>query len=275
MHRVVFSFLAVLLAASAFAADLTDAQRAAIEARIKPVGESCMEGDNTCGAPAVAASTGPRSGEEVYNTACMACHATGAAGAPKMGDKVAWAPRIKTGNDALYASSIKGKGAMPPKGGNASLGDADVKSPVGLVLCSNVAGGRSQHRKRTLERPEPRIIDQPSCPGRDLALDDRELDKRYPRLVAPDDEHADDPAIDAADPTLQVGQRIAEEIRGEMRADGRRRRKVVSNVIGFCGGATAGRPPTRIQTSPMRKQAACSSAGGVAREVRSLVLFHL
>ena len=82
-----------------------------------------------------------------------------------------------------------------------------------------------------------------------LALDDRELGKRYPRLIAPDDEHADDPAIDAADLTLQVGQRIAEEIRGEMRAEGRRRRKAVSNVIGFCGGATAGRPHTRIQIS--------------------------
>jgi cytochrome c5 len=52
------------------------------------------------------------------------------AGAPKTGDKAAWAPRLKTGKDALYASVIKGKGAMPPKGGNASLADADIKAAV-------------------------------------------------------------------------------------------------------------------------------------------------
>jgi cytochrome c5 len=68
----------------------------------------------------------------------MACHATGAAGAPKLGDKAAWAPRIKTGNEALYASVLKGKGAMPPKGGNAALSDADVKAAADYM----VAGSR-------------------------------------------------------------------------------------------------------------------------------------
>ena len=53
-----------------------------------------------------------------------------------------------------------------------------------------------------------------------LIFNGQELEKRYPRLAAPEDEHADDPAIDAADLTLQVGQRIAEEIRGNMRAEG-------------------------------------------------------
>ena len=77
-----------------------------------------------------------------------------------------------------------------------------------------------------------------------LIFNDQELEKRYPRLTAPEDEHADDPAIDAADLTLQVGQRIAEEIRGTMRAEGRRRRKMTSSVVGVCGGATDGRPST-------------------------------
>ncbi|MEZ5541595.1 MAG: c-type cytochrome [Pseudomonadota bacterium] len=54
--------------------------------------------------------------ETIYNTKCMACHATGAAGAPKVGDKEAWAPRIATGMDALLASATNGKNAMPPKG---------------------------------------------------------------------------------------------------------------------------------------------------------------
>ena len=83
INRIAFSFLAALLACSALAVELTDAQRAAIEERIKPVGESCMAGDSSCGGAAAAVAGGtPRSGEEVYNTACLACHSTGAAGAP-------------------------------------------------------------------------------------------------------------------------------------------------------------------------------------------------
>ena len=64
----------------------------------------------------------------------MACHGTGVAGAPKFGDKAAWAPRIKQGKDALHASALKGKGAMPPKGGNASLSDDAVKAAVDYMV---------------------------------------------------------------------------------------------------------------------------------------------
>ena len=58
----------------------------------------------------------------------------GVAGAPKAGDKAAWAPRLKTGIEALYTSSLKGKNAMPPKGGNMSLADADVKAAVDYMV---------------------------------------------------------------------------------------------------------------------------------------------
>ena len=67
-------------------------------------------------------------------TSCMACHATGVAGAPKLGDKAAWAPRIKQGMDTLVQSALKGKGAMPPKGGNASLSDADVRAAIEFMV---------------------------------------------------------------------------------------------------------------------------------------------
>ncbi len=80
-------------------------------------------------APAAAGGDAGK-GKSVYDSSCAACHAAGVAGAPKTGDKAAWAPRLKTGMDALYASVIKGKGAMPPKGGNASLADADIKAAV-------------------------------------------------------------------------------------------------------------------------------------------------
>ena len=79
----------------------------------------------------VAASAG--AGEALYKQACVACHAAGVAGSPKFGDKAAWAPRIKTGLDMLTASAIKGKGAMPPKGGSAAS-DADIRSAVEFMV---------------------------------------------------------------------------------------------------------------------------------------------
>lgn len=88
-------------------------------------------------APAPAAAPAPAytaAGEKTYNQACAACHASGAAGAPKLGNKAVWAPRLKTGMEALYAAALKGKGAMPPKGGQAALSDADVKAAVDYMV---------------------------------------------------------------------------------------------------------------------------------------------
>ena len=81
--------------------------------------------------PAVAPAKADASkGKSVYDASCAACHAAGVAGAPKAGDKAAWASRIKSGMTALYASALKGKNAMPPKGGNMALSEADVKAAV-------------------------------------------------------------------------------------------------------------------------------------------------
>jgi cytochrome c5 len=135
--RIAFSFIATLLAFSAFAVDLSDKERAAIEQRIKPVGEVCLEGDSSCGGAAVAAaSSGPRSGEDVYNAACMACHSTGAAGAPKYGDAGAWAERIAKGNDALYDSGINGVAGtgMMAKGGCMNCSDEEVNAAVDYMV---------------------------------------------------------------------------------------------------------------------------------------------
>jgi cytochrome c5 len=84
--------------------------------------------------PAPAAAGGDARGKSVFDASCAACHATGVAGAPKTGDKAAWAPRLKQGLDALHASALKGKGAMPPKGGNMSLADADVAAAVDFMV---------------------------------------------------------------------------------------------------------------------------------------------
>jgi len=81
-------------------------------------------------APTKTAAKGGADGKATYDSVCHVCHGAGVAGAPKFGDKAAWAPRIKQGKDALYASALKGKGAMPAKGGNPALSDDAVKAAV-------------------------------------------------------------------------------------------------------------------------------------------------
>ena len=78
----------------------------------------------------VASTAMAADGKTVYETTCAMCHAAGVAGAPKFGDKAAWAPRIAQGKPALYNSALHGKNAMPPKGGNAALSDDAVKAAV-------------------------------------------------------------------------------------------------------------------------------------------------
>ena len=88
-------------------------------------------------APAAApVATASANGEALYKQACQVCHAAGVAGAPKLGDKAAWAARLPSGIDALYASVAKGKGAMPPRGGAAQASDADLRAAVEYMTAS-------------------------------------------------------------------------------------------------------------------------------------------
>ncbi len=80
-----------------------------------------------------------RSGEQVYNLACAACHMAGVAGAPKFADQAAWAGPNATGLQAMVNNAIKGKGAMPARGGNPNLSDAEIANAV--VYMANAAGG--------------------------------------------------------------------------------------------------------------------------------------
>lgn len=91
-----------------------------------------------------AATAVVRTGEQVVNGVCAACHATGAAGAPKMGDEAAWAPRVKTGYDALLTSALKGKGAMAAQGG----GDySDYEVARAVVYLANKGGAKFDEPK--------------------------------------------------------------------------------------------------------------------------------
>ena len=99
--------------------------------RIKPVGEVCIQGKGNCAAPVAAvASSGPRSGADVYGTACIACHGTGVAGAPKMGAAADWAPRIAQGEETLVGNAINGIRGMPPKGTCMTCSDEEIKLAV-------------------------------------------------------------------------------------------------------------------------------------------------
>src|SRR4051794_21738463 len=109
-----------------------------------PMGTAAAAAASTAAAPpaataaantaAAAPAGGSGNGKAVYEKVCSVCHGTGLAGAPKFGDKAAWAPRIATGVSTLHQSALKGKNAMPPKGGNMALSDADVTAAVDYMV---------------------------------------------------------------------------------------------------------------------------------------------
>lgn len=76
----------------------------------------------------------PVQGEKIFTANCAACHGAGVLGAPKFGDKAAWAPRIKQGKDTLYSHALSGFKMMPAKGGNAALKDAEVKAAIDYMV---------------------------------------------------------------------------------------------------------------------------------------------
>ena len=86
--------------------------------------------------PAAAAAGAKPDGAKVYAAGCNACHVAGVAGAPKFGDKAAWAPRAQLGLAALTASVVKGKGAMPPKGGQMNASEAELRAAVEYMLAA-------------------------------------------------------------------------------------------------------------------------------------------
>jgi|SRR5688572_3520388 len=121
---------------------------AAVAKRIAPAAKVTMDPNAPAPAPTTAppaaapaaakAEPAAHAGKATYDATCSVCHAAGLAGAPKASDKAAWSARLKAakGKAGLYASSIKGKGAMPAKGGNASLSDDAVKAAVDYMLAT-------------------------------------------------------------------------------------------------------------------------------------------
>jgi cytochrome c5 len=119
-----------------------------VEERIRPVARVAIAGqDNSALAPPAAAAAvavtaaADLTGEQVYNQACVACHGAGVAGAPKFGDKAAWAPRIAQGMDTLHAHALQGyqgkAGYMPPKGGRTDLSDQSIVNGVDYIIAAS------------------------------------------------------------------------------------------------------------------------------------------
>lgn len=109
-----------------------------VRARIAPVGTVCVDGEDcgdiaTSAAPAQASGE-PRGGDEVYTAACQACHASGAAGAPILGDQDAWSGRVDQGLETLVTHAIEGYNAMPAKGGCASCSDEEIEVAVEYMV---------------------------------------------------------------------------------------------------------------------------------------------
>jgi cytochrome c5 len=126
---IIIAGLLAHLAAGGMKVEEASLNPQAVLERIKPV--ATVE----VGEPEV---KGERTGEQVVKSTCSACHTTGAAGAPKIGDRAAWAKHVAEGQKMMTANAIKGIRAMPPRGGNPDLTDAEVERAV--VLMANQSG---------------------------------------------------------------------------------------------------------------------------------------
>lgn len=115
----------------------TAAQALETMERIRPVGVAMAETPATAATPSTGGASKVRSGEAVYNAACMACHTSGAAGAPKLGDKAAWTVRLGLGTTTLYEHALQGFKGMPAKGGCSSCSDPEIKAAVDFMTAKS------------------------------------------------------------------------------------------------------------------------------------------
>lgn len=164
LGALVVASIVILVLARAIGEQEASATQGTVAERTAPVGKVKVAGAAETSAPAATANPGdlagtPQAGQDpaaqaplqiaqaeepadkgkkVYDTACVVCHQTGVGGAPKVGDKAAWADRIAQGEATLADRAIKGfqgkTGMMPPKGGRADLSDEDVKAAVSYMI---------------------------------------------------------------------------------------------------------------------------------------------
>lgn len=126
IKRILCLFMCVFFV---FAAQTQEMESDDLKLRIQPLGKV-----HVAGAKAETASAGPRSGDQIYNKACVACHGVGVLGAPKLHDAADWNPRISTGFDTMWQHAIKGFNAMPPKGTCGNCTDDEIKAAIEYMI---------------------------------------------------------------------------------------------------------------------------------------------
>lgn len=132
MKRSLIPSLVVILA-GVWAFALPPGSEEEIIERVKPLGHVCRAGED-CGVVSAAASSGPLSGQQVYDQFCFACHSTGVGGAPTFGDSEAWQPRVAKGLDALMSTTFNGLNAMPVRGTCMNCSDDELAEAVNYML---------------------------------------------------------------------------------------------------------------------------------------------
>ena len=108
--------------------------QSAIAERIAPVGEVYLDGEIAVTSASTSEPSGPRSGEKIYQTYCIACHSTGAAGAPIKGNAKQWQPRVAQGTDILLQHAISGFNAMPARGTCSDCSDDEMAATVEFLI---------------------------------------------------------------------------------------------------------------------------------------------
>lgn len=132
------TIIVILIASFVLTVSADHLESHSIEKRIKPSGSVYVEGDDVpVSKPAVVATTGPRSAEDIYKTSCAACHATDAIGAPMFGNAESWASRIGKGEEMLIQNAINGINAMPAMGTCATCSTDEIAETVKYMLVNS------------------------------------------------------------------------------------------------------------------------------------------
>jgi cytochrome c5 len=161
-----------------------------------------------------ASSRAERSGEQIVRTQCVKCHETGVGGAPRIGDRGAWIPRVKQGLDTLVLSAINGHGGMPPRGGLANLTDPEIRSAIVYMFNAGTVATKSSPVARVVTGQDLRVVDGTTIYFGVVPADViRRHPKEYPKSVygvvpfGPEQYYVTVALFDAND-----GQRIADAI---------------------------------------------------------------
>ena len=130
---------------------VTEAEKIMMSERLKPIGT--VNTGEAIAAAVPAAAAGPRAAQDIFGKVCTACHSTGAAGAPRVGNKDEWGPRIAKGKDVLLQSALNGFKAMPVKGGDASLTEEELKATIDYMIAQTTGEGAVAPAKQPAAAP--------------------------------------------------------------------------------------------------------------------------